>query len=274
MSEYVHNVNGNGAGDRILNCIPSKDTERDWRSRHAQAAGLAAGPETALPEKIDLREPWWHISDQGTTGSCVGWATADSVLRWHFTKVNRLRKDDTLSVRYMWMASKETDEFTTEPTTFIEGDGTSLKAALAIARKYGVVREEDLPFKPPPLNYSGDTETFYALAAQMRIAAFFNLGHTLDDWRQWLGSGGGPILVRLNVDRTWDEAKATHGELNHYKQETARGGHAVALVGYTPERRFIVRNSWGTNWGDDGYGYASEEYAQQAFTEAYGVSIA
>jgi C1A family cysteine protease len=80
-------------------------------------------------------------------------------------------------------------------------------------------------------------------------------------------------MVRLNVDRTWDEATATEGELENYKQETARGGHAVALVGYTRQNRFITRNSWGTGWGDKGYGYASEEYAQQAFTEAYGVSL-
>ncbi len=44
-----------------------------------------------------------------------------------------------------------------------------------------------------------------------------------------------------------------------------------ALVGYTPDR-FIVRNSWGTSWGDQGFAYASVAYAQAAFTEAYGVS--
>jgi hypothetical protein len=195
------------------------------------------------------------------------------VLRWHFVKAGRLRKDDPLSVRYVWMASKETDEFTTQPSTFIEEAGTSLKAALTLVRRYGVVRDSVVPFKPPPLNFPGGTQTFYALASQMRIASYFNLGRNLDEWRRWLGSGDGPILTRLNVDRTWYEAQSTHGELSHYKQETARGGHAIALVGYTAERRFIVRNSWGTDWGDEGFGYASEEYAQRAFTEAYGVSL-
>jgi C1A family cysteine protease len=45
----------------------------------------------------------------------------------------------------------------------------------------------------------------------------------------------------------------------------------VALVGYTPEG-FIVRNSWGVEWGDCGFGYASNAYAG-AFTEAYGVTL-
>ena len=38
----------------------------------------------------------------------------------------------------------------------------------------------------------------------------------------------------------------------------------------TPPDRFIVRNSWGTVWGDRGFGYASFAYTQEAFTEAYG----
>ena len=82
----------------------------------------------------------------------------------------------------------------------------------------------------------------------------------------------GPILTRLDVDATWDAATATKGNLDQYKPKTRRGGHAVALVGYTPDR-FIVRNSWGTGWGDKGFGYASSAYAQEAFTEAYGVAL-
>ena len=44
------------------------------------------------------------------------------------------------------------------------------------------------------------------------------------------------------------------------------------MVGYTADR-FIIRNSWGTGWGDKGFGYASIPYARDAFTEAYGVTV-
>ena len=53
---------------------------------------------------------------------------------------------------------------------------------------------------------------------------------------------------------------------------TTRGGHCVALVGYRKDS-FIVRNSWGTGWGDKGFAYASLPYAQAAFTEAYGIQV-
>jgi hypothetical protein len=254
---------------RILNVLPSKKPEQDWGFENAADAGVLGAP-TAIPGSKDLREPWWKINDQGSTGSCVGWATADSVLRWHFVKTGRLKTDELLSPRFIWMAAKETDEFITQPTTFIEEDGTSLKAALDIARKYGAVPDDVLPFQTGRL-YPNPAKTFYALAAQRKIASYFNLQLNLGNWRTWLATKG-PILTRLDVDATWDSASENAGVLDTYQPQTARGGHAVALVGYT-STGFIVRNSWGTSWGDKGFAYASFSYAQSAFTEAYGVTL-
>jgi hypothetical protein len=273
---------------RILNCIPSRGPEQDWLFEHAIGAGLLAP--TAAPAAagtpvsaaaiaatpaltaVDLRQDaaWWVVGDQLTTGSCVGWATADSVLRWHFVKAGRFPPDQRLSARFIWMAAKETDKFVSQPTTFIELEGTSLKAALDIARKFGVVSDAVLAFNSGRL-YPDDRRTFYAMAAQLKINSYFNLGTDPANWRTWL-SGKGPILTRLDVDAAWDNASATQGNLDFYQPASAHGGHAVALVGYTAER-FIVRNSWGTGWGDQGYAYASLAYAQAAFTEAYGVVI-
>ncbi len=262
--------------ERILNCFPSRNPETDWLAQNAADAGLM-DMAAAIPASKDLREDsWWGIGDQKSTGSCVGWATADSVLRWHFVKTGRLPKAKKLSVRFVWMASKETDQFVTQPTTFIERAGTSLKAALDVARKFGCVIEDQLPFATGQL-YPLDPATFYALATQLKIASYINLRPVLGMtqialWRMWIATKG-PVLTRLDVDATWDNARNTQGRLDVYQPATARGGHAVALVGYTPER-FIVRNSWGVSqWGDRGYGYASLAYAQAAFTESYGVNL-
>jgi hypothetical protein len=255
---------------RILNCLPSKDQDQDWFVQHARDAGVMAAAAAPVPAKKDLRAAWWKIADQGSTGSCVGWASADAVLRWHFVQAGYLAKTERLAPRFQWMAAKETDAYTTVPTTFIESDGTSLKAALDVARKYGAVRETVLPFDTGKL-YGGDVKSFYALAAQLKITSYFNLGKDLVAWKAWLATKG-PILTRLDVDATWDDAPATKGNLDVYKPKTARGGHAVALVGYTVDR-FIVRNSWGTTWGDRGFGYASSAYALAAFTESYGVAL-
>jgi C1A family cysteine protease len=257
---------------RICNLVPSRNTERDWRFEDAVGAA-ALGAVKALPLAQDLRAPWWEIGDQGATGSCVGWASTDGVMRYHLVSAGKLAQKERVSPRYTWMASKETDQYVQRPETFIEEAGTSLKAAMDICRKYGVVPEPLLPFKVSTLMYSGDENQFYATAAQRRAAAYFNLGKNLPQWRTWLASKG-PIMAGLNVDATWDNATATKGRLDVFKPNTVRGGHAVCIVGYTKDKRFIVRNSWGTGWGDNGFGYASEAYIGAGFfDESYGITL-
>lgn len=249
----------------ILNCVPSTRPEDDWTFGDAIDAGIVDAAATAPPSK-DLRANWWKINNQGSTGACVGYATAYGVLRWHYFKEGKIGKTDLPSARFIWMANKETDEITSYPTTFLETDGTQVKLALNVARKYGCVLEELLPMagQLSMMNRAA----FYAKASRLRISSYHNLGRNLDDWRRWVAFHG-PILTRLGVDRTWDRATETDGQLDEYLPHTVRGGHAVCLVGYTRDH-FIVRNSWGVAWGDGGFAYASNEYAAAAFTEAYG----
>jgi len=260
--------------DRICNLVPTPEasTKNDWQVAHArQARLLAARP--AAPASLDLRRAWWSVGDQGDTGSCVGWASTDGVARQMFVAAKRLPQTTRLSPRFTWMASKETDEFTHRPETMIEGAGTTLKAAVDVLRKYGAVPESLLPFRIDTAMYPGDGDTFYATAASRKIASYFNLRRNFSSWRDWLFQHG-PILVGVSVDATWDNATATKGKLDTFQHSTARGGHAVAVVGYTADQRFIIRNSWGTGWGDRGFAYASEDYISAAFfDESYGVTL-
>jgi C1A family cysteine protease len=260
------------ATQRICNLVPSRDTERDWQLADALGAGVVAAA-AAPPATVDLRQPWWTIGDQEDTGSCVGWAVAEGVMRYHFVTAGRLGQDEHLSPRYVWMSSKETDSFTSRPETFVEGAGTALKTAMDVCRKFGIVTETSLPFHVATKMYTGNENTFFAAAAQRRVLSYFNLRKDPDQWRAWL-AGHGPILAGLSVDATWDGAAATHGNLDTFNPSTVRGGHAIAIVGYLPNGRFIVRNSWGTAWGDGGFAYASPAYiAAGFFDESYGVTV-
>ena len=47
---------------------------------------------------------------------------------------------------------------------------------------------------------------------------------------------------------------------------TVAPGHAMAIVGYDRDRSvFIIKNSFGTSWGDNGYGYFSYAFAKTYF---------
>jgi len=258
--------------NRICNVVLSRGTEKDWQFADARQAAAIGAP-AALPPSVDLRAAWWTIGNQEDTGSCVGWASTDGVMRHHLVKAGKLARTERLSPRATWMASKETDEFTTRPQTFIEEFGTSLKAAMDICRKYGVVPESLLPFHLATKMYTGNENAFYATAAQRRCAAYFNLQKNTAQWKSWLATQG-PIMAALNVDASWDNAAATGGLITTFKPATVRGGHAICVVGYRTDGRFIVRNSWGTTWGDKGFGYVAPAYiAAGFFAESYGVTM-
>ena len=256
----------------ICNVEPSKGTENDWQLSDSIEAGTIGAP-AALPKSVDMRAAWWAINSQEDTGSCVGWATADGVVRWHMVKAGRIGQKVLLSPRHVWMASKETDAITNRPQSFIEGAGTTLKAAVDIARKTGVGLMDDLPFHIQTKMYTGNENTFYASCAQRKVSAYFNLHRNLPAWKTWLATAG-PILAAFNVDSSWDDAAANKGKIDVFHPDTVRGGHAVCIVGYRADGRFIVRNSWGTGWGDKGFGYLHPNYITAAFfDESYGVTL-
>jgi len=256
---------------RVFNCTESHDQHEDWPLEKAKALGLSAR-HTQIPPAKDLREPWWNVGNQGATGSCVGWAFADSLLRYHFVKSGKLKKSEHISVRYIWMAAKEMDHICAYPTTFIDDAGTSAKAALRVVTKIGALKTSVLPFEGGLVKLK--ESNFLRIAGVLKVKAYFNLCQTqagkLERFKEWLAFHG-PILTRLKVDPSWNNI-GKDGQLRKYDKKRARGGHAVSIVGYTPAH-FIIRNSWGTAWGHKGFAYASYEYAADAFHEAYGIVV-
>ena len=152
-------------GSRTISPPRAARTDRETTMRRpGRRRGVSRRP--PCPPELDLREAWHEVADQGHTTSCVGWALADSVLRWQLVKSGRLAPDERLSARYVWMASKEFDERIKYPSTFLEEDGTSLKAGLDVVRKWGLPLERELPFSGNLAH--GSPEDFNASATSRR----------------------------------------------------------------------------------------------------------
>ncbi len=244
----------------------SKETGNDY--------GIAEAPlgDAPLPERVDLRQPWQTVSDQGHTASCVGWTVADA-LHWHMVKEGRLAPDQPLSPRYVWMSAKEMVQREDFPSTFLEEDGTSLKAGLDVVRKFGAALESELPWAGGLVR--GTPEAFNQAARRRRIMAYYNLGDDSSDitahfgeWRRWLHESG-PVLVLIKLD---PYIHTNDGVLEDLDETAVTGSHAAALYGYGPGY-FLLRSSWGTDWGDAGYARMSLQYAAEAVIESYGVMV-
>ena len=79
--------------------------------------------------------------------------------------------------------------------------------------------------------------------------------NTIDELKNALYQSG-PCYISFPVYDTRPEFWRPKGN------EPLRGGHALAVVGYNKEG-FIIRNSWGRYWGNNGYfemSYDSFEY--------------
>jgi Papain family cysteine protease len=238
------------------------------------------------PRALDLRKnrPWYRIGDQEHTGSCIGWALADSVMRWKLVNEGRLAQRERLSPRFVWMASKEWQaqrrgrEHATvadlltgwQPSTFMEEATTVAKDALQVARHLGVVTEPMLKWKGP-LNRGPEAE-FWERAKEFKLEAYYSvtaagLEDRLRRWRQWI-SQHGPLMIVVATDKSFLDGEQV---LREFQPRERVGLHACALVGFTRDDHFIVRNSWGTDWGDKGYANATPEWLSPAVRECYGV---
>ena len=265
-------------GDYILNVGPSPAREDDHTPDAAEAAGHLRAIDP--PERVDLRAPWYAVGDQRKTGSCVGWALADSVMWRQLVGARRLGERERLSPRFMWMAAKEMRAKLTEvkgepawrPTTFLEQGMTDVKSALDVARTFGAALERDLPFTGEL--YPGDIERFYESAGRHRITRYYRLDPEEDaavwflHWRRWIDQHG-PVLIVLGVDTAFADGAPV---LERFDFDSASFHHAAALVGYDPHG-FVIRCSWGEDWGERGYAVASEAYLEQALLESYGVVV-
>jgi hypothetical protein len=250
----------------------SREPANDFDAARAHAEGRVG--EAPLPDVVDLRRDWHTVPDQGRTASCVGWAIADSVLRWQLVEAGQLARDQPLSARHVWMAAKETDQRADYPSTFLEEDGTSLKAGLDVVRKFGAVLESELPWSGRLA--AGAPEDYYRSARRRRIMAYFNLGDDsvpdrsvhFGEWRRWLYEKG-PVLVLLAED---GQLTTPENGLEVFDHASAHGSHAAALFGYGPGY-FLVRSTWGPGWGDGGYARMSLAYTAEAVIESYGVML-
>jgi C1A family cysteine protease len=72
-----------------------------------------------------------------------------------------------------------------------------------------------------------------------------------------------PVVIGMEVFEAFNEPPGGLLTLPQPGEET-QGGHAVLVVGYDDARGLlIVRNSWSTQWGDQGYFYMPYEYVRR-----------
>ena len=229
-----------------------------------------------LPERVEPLFALPRPENQGVRNSCVAFTLAAAY--------QILSKDPTdLSEQFLYWAVKSRDG--------IPGDvGTDPIKAAQVLQTVGVCSEAAWPYRPAPSDHQNPGHGPPPPAAQAeatlrRITGFQKLPATSVNAIKAALAQGKPVLIGLRIWEHWSGSwqGSTLGRLRApLPGERARGGHAMCVVGYrdddtAPGRGyFIVRNSWGPDWGKDnpdGPGYCHVPYRLVAEQGLAAISI-
>ncbi len=217
---------------------------------------LYAAPLTRVPlkPKVDLREVFQvEPYDQGELGSCTGNAIAAAV---QFARQKAGKRPDFVPSRLFIYYNERVVEGSVD-----QDSGAQIRDGIKSVAKLGVCPEQERPAEPWDWPYAIERFTqrpaadCYNFARDHQVLSYHRLTHSLTSMRSCLSSGN-PFVLGFSVYESFEsEAVARTGVVPLPEgSEDLLGGHAVLAMGYDDKvQRFLVRNSWGTDWGQRGY---------------------
>ena len=222
---------------------------------------LFSAPRLAIanpPPKTDLRPGLPAVYDQGQIGSCTANAIAGAV---EFDLMKQQLSDFMPSRLFIYYNERAMEGHVKYDA------GAQIRDGVKSVAKLGVCPEPEWPYDATPAESDGGQfppgapaatkppATAYRDALKCRATSYQRLVPTLDQLRGCLATGY-PFVFGFSVYESFEskEVADTGDAPLPTAGEQLLGGHAVLAVGYDDSaQRFLVRNSWGTGWGQDGY---------------------
>lgn len=209
-----------------------------------------------LPLHVDLRSTCSPIEDQGSLGSCT--AQAGVGLMEYFDRLPDGQHVDLsrLALYYWERLAMGTEE---------EDSGASVRQCLKQLAK-GVCIESLCPYDPPKFAEPPSPEA-EADRANHAVADYYRLSPLRQLYQVKAALALGlPVICGIQIhESALTEEVARSGLIPlPLLRDPVVGGHAILIVGYDDlTDTLIFRNSWGTGWGQAGYGTLPQQYAER-----------
>lgn len=229
---------------RIFNVKPSLRDKRDFVYTSA----------FKLDASVDLRAFDSPVEDQGALGSCATHAITSAYENQLKSKYPNRYKE--LSRLFLYYHARLLENTISEDAGVVY-----LRSALIAGNKFGISSEQFWQYditqydkQPSPISYADSCQTKI-----VNYKATPNITDMTDAL-----TNGKPVVIGFRIYSSFMDVNAQNPIIPIPSvTETSLGGHAVCIVGYSAEdKHFIIKNSFGTDWGVDGYGYMPVEYVK------------
>jgi C1A family cysteine protease len=203
--------------------VDANVTKRDWRG--------------------NLTTP---VKDQGDCGSCWAFSATEQIeSMW-------LRKDKSKAVPL------SAQQITSCDKADLGCNGGDTKSAYqSVIKEGGMMTEEAYPYTSGRKGKSGKCE-FEKSKVVMTISSHANVGKKNEPMmRNYLGSTA-PLSICVDASKWQNYKSGIMSPETCTKNKKPQLDHCVQLVGFAMEggeksSYYIVRNSWNTDWGEDGF---------------------
>jgi C1A family cysteine protease len=231
------------------------------------------------PVSADLREWCSPVEDQGQLGSCTAQAGA-GIIEYYERKSFRRHIDASRLFLYK----------VTRNLMKMKGDtGAYLRSTIGAMVLFGVPPEEYWPYTDGPDDFDKEPPAFcYSFAQNYKTLKYYRHDppsaspeDILNRVKTYLAAGH-PAMFGFTVYSSVEQASDSGRIPFPSPLDKIEGGHAVVAVGYDDKMKIknryggeevegalLIRNSWGQDWGEAGYGWLPYDYLRKGLAEDF-----